>query len=154
MRENINLESFYLMNLSKATVRMGIGTLVGLGIGSFFGYVAIIPERSDNSKVAGVQVLDLELLKLNRDNLNGKNIRIRGRVYTDAGGYFWLIHSIGDEPYKTYALQLTAWPFASDPQVGQWSRVLQLKGIFSQKEQGSLYDHLIGPSQIILGENH
>ena len=66
-------------------------------------------------KTVEPDVKDLAYASKNRDRLAGTSVWLVGRVFTDGGGYHWLVDSIGEEPYQTYAVQLSAWPFRSAP---------------------------------------
>ena len=112
----------------------------------------LYPQRvtPDASKTVEPDVKDLAYASKNRDLLAGTSIWLVGRVFTDGGGYHWLVDALGDEPYRKYAVQLSAWPFRSDPPIGTWSPVLQIFGRFEKRDPGSKYDFIMGPTKIIL----
>lgn len=81
-------------------------------------------------------------------SVNGQNVAISGRVYQDAGGYFWLVRKIGEKPYDSYALKLTAWPFTQSPPAETWSAEVKVSGSFSSRDSSSNIDILLGPKVI------
>ncbi len=103
----------------------------------------------DSSKTVEPDVKDLAYASKNRDRLAGTSVWLVGRVFTDGGGYHWLVDSIGEEPYRTYAVQLSAWPFRSDPPIGTWSTPVQIFGRFEKGDPGSKYGFIMGPTKII-----
>lgn len=109
-------------------------------------------SRKELSSSITVEALPFDQILTNRDKINGKSVTVSGRVYADAGGNFWLVQSIGKEPYKAYAIQLTAWPFKQSPPIGTWSAYVEITGRFSRRDLNSTYDDLLGPEQIVVRE--
>ena len=103
----------------------------------------------DASKTVEPDVKDLAYASKNRDQLADTSVWLIGRVFTDGGGYHWLVNSLGDDPDRTYAIRLSAWPFRFDPPIGTWSTVVQIFGRFEKSDPGSNYDFIMGPTKII-----
>ena len=108
------------------------------------------PKELSSNKTVELIAFDQILTK--RDKINGRLVTVPGRVYADKGGNFWLVQSIGKEPYITYAIQLTAWPFKQSPPIGTWSAYVEVTGKFSRRDFNSKYDDLLGPVQIVVKE--
>ena len=106
----------------------------------------------DVARSVELNVKNLPYAFKNRDQLAGTSIWLVGRIFTDGGGNHWIVDSIGDEPYRTYALQLSAWPFRSDPPIGTWSTPVQIFGRFEKGAPDSKFDFIIGPSKIMIPE--
>ena len=103
---------------------------------------------SSKSIASAYEIIAFDDFKKTPITINGKSISVQGRVYQDAGGYFWLVSSIGDKPKDSYALKLTAWPFSQSPPVDAWSSELIVSGVFSSRDSSSDIDFLLGPKII------
>ncbi|MBB5354023.1 hypothetical protein HNR46_004295 [Haloferula luteola] len=107
-----------------------VSLFAAAGIGFVVGWVSNSSKEGSRSQDAEGKKTFVELEALSQQGDLPNPVQVKGSIYCDQSGIFWLTPGPGVEPREGLALRMPTWHFPASS--GEWSRSLIVEGEFNK----------------------
>lgn len=124
--------------------------LVGVGLGwflrNFFVSQKTVPINSAVAPIIAREFLSIKEARSMRREIDNEKVTVKGRIFKDESGWFWLVESADVTPKNSLAIHLADWPFGASN--NSWSRTVLVTGKYGALDANVGFD-VISPIQLI-----